>query len=84
MKTFIIISDSRKFSNHIENHVFNIFDSSFHDDIIYTTIIEDNIMHLGFDVPDEFTVFPISDFMELMNDEEINMSNYFMSYCFVK
>lgn len=89
MKTFVVITEDRKFAEFIENDNMDIFLPVVHDDAVYLPHIKSKLLDTAKEY--NFTyinennvwVYPISDFMD-MNNDDINMSNYFMSYVFVK
>ena len=90
MKTFIVITEDRQFAEFIENDNLDIFLPVVHDNALYLPHIISKL--LGMAKEYNFTyinenniwVYPISDFMDMINNDDINMSNYFMSYVFIK
>jgi hypothetical protein len=83
MKTFIIITDNRKFAEYIENNCYGINIPVVNDDYVYLSHIESKLLELKkeFDLEVNFiNIYTISDFIDLINNNEIDISNYYMSY----
>lgn len=88
-KTFIILiavadnNDARKQCEAIENSIFHAFgkypDSNVHAKMIHKAL------KMKFELDDaEIIVYPISDFMDACNNDDITTENYFMSYVTVE
>ena len=87
--TFIVLfqisdtTDSGKLAESIENSHFEITTNAV-DESIYASKIREEIikeLDLRFDYDKQMIdVYPITDFMDAFNNEEINDSLYFMSY----
>lgn len=89
MKTFIVLTTDRMIAEFIEANEFEIFDKHIKDDLIYSNKLHSKIIAMLDNYNIEYSdvmlfVYPISNFMDEINSEEIDMSNYFMSYIFVK
>ena len=90
MKTFIVLFSvnhysSRKNSELIENRSINI-NTNIIDEYLISENIFDTItreLNLTDNEKDLTRVIPITDFMDMFNNEEINPDNYFMSYIYV-
>jgi len=88
MKTFIVlfnvdyISDSRRLAESIENQHFEVENQSNCETISALSIREAIIKELGLvDGDKEFvSVYPLTDFMDDFNNEDLNADLYFMSY----
>jgi hypothetical protein len=89
MKTFILLTTNRKIAEFIEATEFEIFDKNIKDDLIYSNRLSDKIKTMldNYDIvysDDIILVYPISDFMDELNNDEIDIHHYFISYVFVK
>jgi hypothetical protein len=51
---------------------------------IENSVVNEDISNEIKDFPADAETYPISEFMELCNDEEINLNNYFISYINLK
>lgn len=87
MKTFIVlvtvhsdeIDNPRGICESIENMVFSI--PTFPDDYTTALKIRDILLkEKNITEKDDVLVFPISDFMDMVNNEEFNPDHFFMSY----
>jgi len=89
MKTFIILLRDRKFAEFIENDSYDIFIPVVHDNAVYLPHIKSKLIEMSieykFNIPDnEIEVYPITDFMDLVNNDEFLANEYFISYVYVK
>jgi hypothetical protein len=89
MKTFIVLLRDRKFAEFIENDIYEIFIPVVNDTAIYLPHIKSKLIEMSieynFNIPhNEIEVYPISDFMDLVNNEEFLVNEYFISYVYVK
>jgi hypothetical protein len=90
MKTFIVITKDRQFAEFIESDNIDLFLPVVHDNAIYLPHIKSKLLNMAKEykftivIEEDLDVYLISDFMDMINNDDINMSNYFMSYIFVK
>lgn len=87
MKTFIVISNDRKFAEFIQGDNFKLLNQIFKDDILYANLLEkelkNRIINYNFSSDIEYYIYPISNYMDLYNNNEMQHENNFISYCFV-
>ena len=87
MKTFIVISTDRKFAEFIEGDKFNILNHFFKDDILYVALLEkelkNRILNYNFSTSIQYNIYPISDYMDLINNNELSDGYNYISYCFI-
>lgn len=87
MKTFIVILKDRKFAEYIENNVYKIFKPYFTDDYLYINELRVILLDIAVEnktILDYLQICNISDFMDMVNNDDINLNEYFISYVFVK
>lgn len=78
MKVFVVLSTDRTFVESIEGNVYKIFKPYFKDDGLYLDILYKELDNKPVDA-----IYPISDFMDMYNNNEIDISVYFIGYIFV-
>jgi hypothetical protein len=88
MKLFVVLLQDRKFAEFIESDVYQIFIPVVHDVAVYLPHVKSKLINLSkeyeYNIPDdEIEVYPISDFMDMVNCDDINLSNYFITYVYV-
>jgi len=89
MKTFIVLLKDRKFAEFIENDSYDIFIPIVNDIAAYLPYIKSKLIDISveykFNIPhNDIEVYPISDFMDLINNDEFLANEYFISYVYVK
>jgi hypothetical protein len=89
MKTFIILLKDRKFAEFIENDIYEIFIPVVYDNAVYLPYIKSRLIEMSveykFNIPhNDIEVYPISDFIDMVNNDEFLANEYFISYVYVK